>query len=169
MQLMPCIIEEPLLSKSKKTPVRKSAVHGQTSRRSRPISARNGAVALKADRQHSRDEPAPAEKQIVVEDDFELNDELAPDDANPINADEAPEHVAEDVDLDSGLEGHIDDPVRMYLMQMGEIPLLSRPEEIAAAKEIERTRTHFRHSMLASGVSSKPATARSAGTSNPLR
>ncbi len=138
------------MSKSKKTPVRKSAVHGQTSRRSRPISARNGAVALKADRQHSRDEPAPAEKQIVVEDDFELNDELAPDDANPINADEAPEHVAEDVDLDSGLEGHIDDPVRMYLMQMGEIPLLSRPEEISAAKEIERTRTHFRHSMLAS-------------------
>ena len=26
-----------------------------------------------------------------------------------------------------------DDPVRMYLMQMGEIPMLSRAEEIAAA------------------------------------
>ncbi|HEY2147542.1 MAG TPA: sigma-70 family RNA polymerase sigma factor [Pirellulales bacterium] len=147
---MPSIIEEHLLSKSKKTPVRKSAVHGQASRRSRPTSGRNGSVALKADRQHSRDELVPAEKQIVVEDDFELNDELAPDDANQLNADEVPEHVAEYVDLDSGLEGHIDDPVRMYLMQMGEIPLLSRPEEISAAKEIERTRTHFRHSMLAS-------------------
>ncbi len=43
----------------------------------------------------------------------------------------------------------IDDPVRMYLMQMGEIPLLSRAEEIAAAKEIARTRTLFRRSMLA--------------------
>jgi RNA polymerase primary sigma factor len=43
----------------------------------------------------------------------------------------------------------IDDPVRMYLMQMGEIPLLSRAEEITCAKLIEKTRTRFRHSMLA--------------------
>ena len=42
-----------------------------------------------------------------------------------------------------------DDPVRMYLMQMGQIPLLSRAEEIAAAKQIEKTRRHYRHSMLA--------------------
>lgn len=44
----------------------------------------------------------------------------------------------------------IDDPVRMYLMQMGEIPLLSRDEEVASAKEIERSRRRFRYSMLAS-------------------
>ncbi len=43
----------------------------------------------------------------------------------------------------------IDDPVRMYLMQMGEIPLLNRQEEIAAARKIERTRTRFRQGMLA--------------------
>ena len=42
-----------------------------------------------------------------------------------------------------------DDPVRMYLMQMGQIPLLNRAEEVASAKEIERTRERFRHSMLA--------------------
>jgi RNA polymerase primary sigma factor len=42
-----------------------------------------------------------------------------------------------------------DDPVRMYLMQMGQIPLLNRAQEIASAKEIERTRCRFRHSMLA--------------------
>ena len=41
-----------------------------------------------------------------------------------------------------------DDPVRMYLMQMGDIPLLTRPEEIAAAKQIEKTRTRFRNSLL---------------------
>ncbi len=45
--------------------------------------------------------------------------------------------------------GPTDDPVRMYLMQMGQIPMLSRAEEIASAKEIERTRTLYRHSMLA--------------------
>ncbi len=43
----------------------------------------------------------------------------------------------------------IDDPVRMYLMQMGEIPLLNRQQEIASARQIEITRTRFRYSMLA--------------------
>jgi RNA polymerase primary sigma factor len=42
-----------------------------------------------------------------------------------------------------------DDPVRMYLMQMGQIPLLKRAEEIGAAQEIEQTRSRYRHSMLA--------------------
>ena len=45
--------------------------------------------------------------------------------------------------------GATEDPIRMYLMQMGQIPMLNRAEEIAAAKEIERTRTLYRHSMLA--------------------
>ena len=43
----------------------------------------------------------------------------------------------------------IDDPVRMYLMQMGEIPMLSREHEISSAKRIELTRTRFRRTMLA--------------------
>ncbi len=43
----------------------------------------------------------------------------------------------------------IDDPVRMYLMQMGRIPLLNRQQEISAAIEIEQTRTLFRNSMIA--------------------
>ena len=43
----------------------------------------------------------------------------------------------------------IDDPVRMYLMQMGRIPLLSRDEELWAAKKIDRARLAFRNNMLA--------------------
>ena len=42
----------------------------------------------------------------------------------------------------------IDDPVRMYLMQMGEIPMLSRDMEVSSAKRIEATRTRFRRTML---------------------
>jgi RNA polymerase primary sigma factor len=42
----------------------------------------------------------------------------------------------------------IDDPVRMYLTQMGEIPLLKREEEIALAKRIEITRRRFRGKVL---------------------
>ena len=34
----------------------------------------------------------------------------------------------------------IDDPVRMYLTQMGEIPLLTREEEISLARKIEPLR-----------------------------
>ena len=56
----------------------------------------------------------------------------------------ADEHLS----LTSGA-AHIDDPVRIYLMQMGEIPMLTRDEEITAAKKIEKTRTKFRRSMLA--------------------
>ena len=42
----------------------------------------------------------------------------------------------------------IDDPVRMYLTQMGEIPLLNRNEEISLAKKIEVTRKRFRRKVL---------------------
>jgi RNA polymerase primary sigma factor len=44
----------------------------------------------------------------------------------------------------------IDDPVRMYLTQMGEIPLLTRHQEIALAKKIEITRKRFRRQLLES-------------------
>ncbi|NIP85241.1 MAG: hypothetical protein GTO03_06660, partial [Planctomycetales bacterium] len=43
-----------------------------------------------------------------------------------------------------------DDPIRMYLMQMGSISMLSRQQEIDAARQIEYTQFNFRHSILAS-------------------
>ncbi|MFV0445090.1 MAG: sigma-70 family RNA polymerase sigma factor [Planctomycetaceae bacterium] len=42
------------------------------------------------------------------------------------------------------------DPIRMYLSQMGNIPLLSREDEIFLAKQIEITRKRFRRSMMES-------------------
>ncbi len=42
-----------------------------------------------------------------------------------------------------------EDPVRMYLMQMGQIPLLTRDQEVGAAKQIEKTRDRYRQWMLA--------------------
>ncbi len=51
---------------------------------------------------------------------------------------------------DAETQKRIDDPVRMYLTQMGEIPLLSRDEEIFLAKRIELTRKQFRRKVLAS-------------------
>ncbi len=40
------------------------------------------------------------------------------------------------------------DPIRLYLSQMAEIPLLAREEEIALAKKIEVTRKRFRRTVL---------------------
>ncbi|MEZ6057081.1 MAG: sigma-70 family RNA polymerase sigma factor [Planctomycetaceae bacterium] len=45
------------------------------------------------------------------------------------------------------------DPIRMYLSQMGNIPLLSREDEIFLAKQIEITRKRFRRSMMESDFS----------------
>ncbi|MDD4788081.1 MAG: sigma-70 family RNA polymerase sigma factor, partial [Pirellulales bacterium] len=45
-------------------------------------------------------------------------------------------------------ESWSDDPVRMYLTQMGEIPLLTRQQEISLAKQIEITRAKFRRKLL---------------------
>ena len=49
----------------------------------------------------------------------------------------------------------IDDPVRMYLTQMGEIPLLTREQEISLAKKIEVTRKRFRRHLLESDYALK--------------
>ncbi len=51
----------------------------------------------------------------------------------------------------------IDDPIRMYLTQMGEIPLLTREEEINLARKIELTRLAFRRKVLESDYCSRAA------------
>ena len=78
--------------------------------------------------------------------DFVVGDELIPDEEIDI----APEHEDELEHLpeEGSSESHIDDPIRMYLMQMGEIPMLCRADEISSARSIEETRALFRHLML---------------------
>jgi RNA polymerase primary sigma factor len=74
----------------------------------------------------------------------------APDDAPVAVAAEAavtdPEAPSyEDSDGDGR---HIDDPVRMYLTQMGQIDLLDRKQEVSLAMKIELTRRRFRRKVL---------------------
>lgn len=51
----------------------------------------------------------------------------------------------------------IDDPIRMYLTQMGQIPLLTRKSEISLARKIEIARMTFRRKMLQSDYCARNA------------
>ena len=82
-----------------------------------------------------------------VDDDDDTD--LLPEDLGDADAEAADLANAGDL-LDETLdvESWSDDPVRMYLTQMGEIPLLTRKQEIELAKRIEKTRQRFRSKLL---------------------
>ncbi|MEC9116766.1 MAG: sigma-70 family RNA polymerase sigma factor [Planctomycetota bacterium] len=95
--------------------------------------------------------------QAINETGIQLVDQ-APSDAfegsGSRKVDPSPEElkVIEDEFTDSGkaetLPKLSDDPIRMYLSQMAEIPLLTREQEIGLAKKIEITRKQFRRTLL---------------------
>jgi len=70
-----------------------------------------------------------------------------------LDDDDKEELKGEDELLEKQLVGEdvtrrIDDPIRMYLTQMGQIPLLTRNSEVALARKIEIARMAFRRKML---------------------
>jgi RNA polymerase primary sigma factor len=107
---------------------------------------------------------------LVDENDAEAHgagkvDEEFEEDAEPVDEEETPEAEPE-ADEDEALEKEfvesevshrIDDPIRMYLTQMGQIPLLTRTDEIALARKIEIARMVFRRKMLQSDYCARNA------------
>ena len=83
------------------------------------------------------DESVDRRSRVMGEDFAEQHLEESPAD---------PRSVGDEMESDAD---PTEDPVRMYLMQMGQIPLLTRDQEVSAAKQIEKTRDHYRHCMLA--------------------
>lgn len=61
------------------------------------------------------------------------------------------------VEAEFKIKASLDDPVRVYLSQMGSIPLLSRHEELRLAKKIETTRMIFRRRLLECAYASQQA------------
>jgi RNA polymerase primary sigma factor len=97
---------------------------------------------------------ADVEKQAAEEEGFEAPEEKE----GAVKEDQ----LKEDKLLEKQLVGaeiarRIDDPIRMYLTQMGEIPLLVRKEEISLARKIELSRMSFRRKMLESDYCAKNA------------
>ena len=85
---------------------------------------------------------------LIEESEIEARDAAAAEDDDEASKDDAKSKV-----VAAGASEKIDDPIRMYLTQMGVIPLLSRDEEIALAKKIEVTRKNFHRKVLKSDFS----------------
>lgn len=86
---------------------------------------------------------------------IDLIDESEADsrDAAEIELEEEEEEKEEGIsegEFEAVVPEKIDDPVRMYLTQMGEIPLLTRDEEIELAKKIEITKKRIFRKVFAS-------------------
>ncbi len=116
-----------------------------------------GSLTFNEINQRLPDEMIPPDKldrilMILDEAGVSLYDDSDVEGAIPAEESEEQQDIEEEIEAElpsvSDTE-QIDDPVRMYLTQMGEIPLLSREEEINLAKKIELTRKRYRKHLLA--------------------
>ena len=124
----------------------------------------------RATRQPRNDQPQASEESYFEEDrdlidaipggmEFEIDEseglsgQAAPSDEDLLE-DDLEDYFAED----EGVVDATEDPVRMYLMQMGEIPLLTRQQEVTAARHIEQTRFFYRNWMLSTDFMLQGAT-----------
>ncbi|MBT4730919.1 sigma-70 family RNA polymerase sigma factor [Candidatus Woesearchaeota archaeon] len=87
---------------------------------------------------------------LIEESEIETRDAAVTEDDDD---DESKDSAKTKVGVVAGSSEKIDDPIRMYLTQMGGIPLLSRDEEIELAKRIEVTRKNFHRKVLKSDFS----------------
>ncbi|MHC5161950.1 MAG: RNA polymerase sigma factor RpoD [Planctomycetota bacterium] len=95
--------------------------------------------------------------RLLDEADARKEEEDSFEDADKIGHTDAEDDLALETALTETEVRKIDDPIRMYLTQMGEIPLLTREEEINLARKIELTRLAFRRKVLESDYCSRNA------------
>ena len=143
---------------ARKTASRKNTAAVPSSRKRTPEPPTTARKGKRGPRGKSLDSLVDSESQVkgktvgtpAVEDNYESFEAEAAETEDFEAAADDGDHEIEIEEVAGGSVECIDDPVRMYLMQMGEIPLLTRAQELTAARAIEKTRSRFRHNMLAS-------------------
>jgi RNA polymerase primary sigma factor len=101
---------------------------------------------------------AEAQSTGKIDEDFEEDAEAGEEEEEAVIEEEAEEDETLEREFVEGEVSHrIDDPIRMYLTQMGQIPLLTRKDEIALARRIEIARMVFRRKMLQSDYCARNA------------
>ncbi|MFA7677746.1 MAG: RNA polymerase sigma factor RpoD [Candidatus Omnitrophota bacterium] len=94
-----------------------------------------------------------SEEVITAQDLDSIFEKLDSKDISVLEAKEVSEWEKEKKKQTTSTTQPIDDPVKMYLKQMGQIPLLSREEEITLAKKIEDAEEILREEVFATGIS----------------
>jgi len=79
-------------------------------------------------------------------------EQLDSKDISVLETKEVPEWEKENKKQTTTTSQPIDDPVKMYLKQMGQIPLLTRDEEIKLAKKIEDAEETLREEVFSTGI-----------------
>ena len=124
---------------AKETKQTKEAAAQKLKNEAARVLARAEAAKIK-NKAEGKEEPEP--------DDFDVDEDILDD--SEVQA------VVERALAEAGSK-RIDDPIRMYLTQMGTIPLLTREEEIRLAKKIETTRMIVRRRTLESDYAARMA------------
>ena len=158
-------LEDTTLPKATKQPAARSNANSsrqpapRTRRASRQVSP---AKRVSPGRQVPSGREVPPGERDLLDEEFDGELRRLPDSSFDEAVDEAVDEAIDDADDEAddeeqqepeaehtGGDDQIDDPVRIYLMQMGEIPMLGRRKEVAVAKRINHGRRRFRYCMLA--------------------
>jgi len=73
-------------------------------------------------------------------------------DDNEVEAFKARQEETEEKEVRTSQNDILDDPVRMYLKQMGQVPLLTREEEVAISKRIEKAELKAQDALFATAL-----------------
>ncbi|MGB0743678.1 MAG: RNA polymerase sigma factor region1.1 domain-containing protein, partial [Opitutales bacterium] len=73
-------------------------------------------------------------------------------DDSEVEAFKARQEESEEKEVRSSQNDILDDPVRMYLKQMGQVPLLTREEEVAISKRIEKAELRAQDALFSTAL-----------------
>lgn len=97
------------------------------------------------------DSPEEIENVIAILENLEI--EIL--DAEEVENYKARQEESEEEEVKASQYDILDDPVRMYLKQMGQVPLLTREQEVEISKRIENSELAAQNDLFASGISGR--------------